>query len=286
MKDKIWNSLLVVALVSCFSVVSTMPNMPVIEASLGDYFLDDTGGGIAELSTEEAYSGTTSVKLATVASTEWARIVIPVGDKTLSQIASISYWAKVTATAEPLGRHRPWVGIYLDDPIGGDGDPSTYEYYIQAEPVYAYPNGAFGGVLNTWEIWDTNDAAHPLRWVGLESPDLPYEAPLLADYISGAAVSYLTSGHGLQSFASREYGSLTVIKITFMCGYGTNWENFTGYVDHASVNGVVYDFDPVPVGGQAYPINTVGLIAPWIALAAAIIAGASLLGLRRRRAHS
>jgi hypothetical protein len=38
-----------------------------------------------------------------------------------------------------------------------------------------------------------------------------------------------------------------------------------------------------PVGGTAYPINKLAILAPWIALAAAI-AGVSLLVLRRRRA--
>jgi len=40
---------------------------------------------------------------------------------------------------------------------------------------------------------------------------------------------------------------------------------------------------PPPVGGTAYPENTLGILAPWIAIGAAIIAGASVLMLRRRR---
>jgi len=39
-----------------------------------------------------------------------------------------------------------------------------------------------------------------------------------------------------------------------------------------------------PVGGEVYPINRVALIAPWLALAAAIVAGGIILA--RRRAHS
>jgi hypothetical protein len=39
-----------------------------------------------------------------------------------------------------------------------------------------------------------------------------------------------------------------------------------------------------PVGGTAYPLNKVAILAPWIALAA-IVAGVSLLVLRRRRAQ-
>jgi hypothetical protein len=38
------------------------------------------------------------------------------------------------------------------------------------------------------------------------------------------------------------------------------------------------------LGGEAHPVNKLAILAPWIALAAAIIAGASLVMLRRRRA--
>jgi len=40
---------------------------------------------------------------------------------------------------------------------------------------------------------------------------------------------------------------------------------------------------PPPVGGTVYPVNKLAILAPWIALLAAIIAGASVLMLRRRR---
>jgi len=40
---------------------------------------------------------------------------------------------------------------------------------------------------------------------------------------------------------------------------------------------------PPPVGGTIYPMNKLTILAPWIALLGAIIAGASVLTLRRRR---
>jgi parallel beta-helix repeat protein len=40
-----------------------------------------------------------------------------------------------------------------------------------------------------------------------------------------------------------------------------------------------------PVGGEAHPVNKLAILAPWIALIAAIIAGASLVVLRRRKAQ-
>jgi len=44
-------------------------------------------------------------------------------------------------------------------------------------------------------------------------------------------------------------------------------------------------FDP-PVGGTVYPANVLGILAPWVALGAAVIAGVGLLAVRRRRAQS
>jgi hypothetical protein len=47
------------------------------------------------------------------------------------------------------------------------------------------------------------------------------------------------------------------------------------------------ELDPSdPVGWETYPISKVRVLLPWIALGVAIVAGASLLVLRRRRAQS
>jgi hypothetical protein len=82
--------------------------------------------------------------------------------------------------------------------------------------------------------------------LGLESPDLPYEAPTLHDYISGDAVSYNTPYHGVQSFASREYGSLYVVGIKFQAGYGGTWKNFEGYVDDVTIGNEPWDLELFP----------------------------------------
>ena len=44
--------------------------------------------------------------------------------------------------------------------------------------------------------------------------------------------------------------------------------------------------NPGPVGWETYPVNKVRVLLPWIALFAALIVGATLFLLRRRRAQS
>jgi hypothetical protein len=60
--------------------------------------------------------------------------------------------------------------------------------------------------------------------------------------------------------------------------------------DDGAANGVIVDQggsgNPGAVGWETYPISKVRVLLPWIALLAAIVAGASLLVLRRRRVQS
>jgi hypothetical protein len=51
-------------------------------------------------------------------------------------------------------------------------------------------------------------------------------------------------------------------------------------VDHPAHPGFVVQ---AAVGGQAYPVNKIDLVMPWVVLSMAVIAAASLVGLRRRR---
>jgi uncharacterized repeat protein (TIGR01451 family) len=74
---------------------------------------------------------------------------------------------------------------------------------------------------------------------------------------------------------------------TATAGYYAN----IGYVSGTPLGGdpVVSESDPshyytqLPVGWESYPVNKVRVLLPWIGLLGAIIAGASLLVLRRRR---
>ena len=171
------------------------------------------------------------------------RIIFEDGVSTLSDIDKLSYWT-YTVDAGTFDQLTAWMGIYLHEEPGKTlddwyNDYPSKTYYIGTEPVYAKGNPT----LLTWEKQDAYDATSPLLWMGLESPDLPFWAPPLEDYIDGDAMSYPTPYWGDQSFASREYGSLYVCAIIINMGYGGTWANTLAYVDDVTIGDYYENFD-------------------------------------------
>ena len=223
-----------------------------------------TRTGVAEYSTEQAHTGSYSVKLATPVywppSTptppDWiwgdqGRVRFFGQGETLSEVMHLSYWSYVATPAQGNDRIRPWIAIYLDDDgmyFRPDGLPD-WEYYLQAEPVYATAtHDAPGNLANlgAWEYWDAYDGAHPLHWISAEYFGRPYEAPHLQDYISGAAMDWLTRV-GVIHYASIPYGDLEVISIDFRAGYGGTWNGFIGYVDDVTINEHIVSFESLDI---------------------------------------
>jgi len=236
----------------------------VVAAYPTGYYLEQTGTGFAYLSTERYYSYNTAVKMGTIVGSDRGGIVFSGGPQ-LGEIYALSYWA-YTVQAGTYGQLTAWVAIYLHTQPGKTitewvtdylaGSPNVY--YIQAEPYYAK---SANPQLNSWEKWDAFDATYPLKWVGLESPDYPHEAPTLADYIFGAAVNFLTPYHGSQSFASREYGSLYIVAIKVRVGYGGPWVDTLVYVDDVAINDYFEDFTievSIDIKPSTYP-NSINL---------------------------
>lgn len=191
----------------------------------GDYAiypnLTSTGDGRSNWSDEQAHSGDYSVKMTTPGTADQGRATLPFGS-TLGDINSFTYW-DYTVNAGTFGQLAIWASIYLDD--NGDG---AWDYYLQAEPYYTYGPPT----LNTWLDYD----AYNMKWESAEGPDCPSSAPTLGDYISGAATTmYCPNSAG--PFASREYGSLDIIKIDMRAGYGGPWAGFIGYTDDVVING-------------------------------------------------
>lgn len=79
---------------------------------------------------------------------------------------------------------------------------------------------------------------------------------------------------------SSDSGSATQVRFEFD-GYGEATDYW--YVDDVKICGAVPE-PIVGVGGEAYPVSKISLLAPWIAAVAAVVVGAGVLVLRRRRA--
>ncbi|MBI2084646.1 MAG: hypothetical protein HYT70_03495 [Candidatus Aenigmarchaeota archaeon] len=192
--------------------------------------------GTSEWTNELSHSGDSLIKMTTPTTTDQGRGILSFTG-TLDNIESFSYWSN-TANAGIYDQLSIWTAIYLDGNDDGVFNVDD-DYYLQCEPYYTYGNPE----LNVWEQYDVMNT----KCVGMESPDLPHEAPTLADYISGDAVSFETTGHGLQSFASREYGSLEVLHIDMRAGYGSPWAGFVGYIDDIEINGNTFPDDSIYV---------------------------------------
>jgi len=106
-----------------------------------------------------------------------------------------------------------------------------------------------------------------------------------------AIVVRATSGDPTNSFIRwRQDGSSATYAggtLAFSNDDGTNWDS-SSYPN----NDLMFEEWGDPLGGggavgwETYPISKARVLLPWIALVAAIMAGASLLVLRRRRAQS
>jgi len=83
---------------------------------------------------------------------------------------------------------------------------------------------------------------------------------------------------------SSDIGSATQVRFEFD-GYCMDLEAW--YVDDVEICGAVLEPEPVVgVGGEAYPVNKISLLVPWIAVAVLLAGGISWYALRRRKAQS
>ena len=102
------------------------------------------------------------------------------------------------------------------------------------------------------------------------------------DFIGSTGIEWFDPGHN--SLGQITNSQIGIEQFTIEGGNIASWQITYG-VDWYGIDNVFF----VPtqyhsVGGEVYPVNKVGLVVPWIALAAAIAVGGFYLV--RRRAHS
>jgi hypothetical protein len=231
-----------------YDIVDSLP--PVGSKEVGNPKLDRSGvkfrtggtGGTAGWSTEQAHSGMYSVKMTTSTNTAWGGAALPYSGVALNTITSFNYWSYVV-NAGTFGQLAIWPSFYLD--ANNDG---TWDYYLQCEPYYTYGNPT----LNTWTQYDI----YNMRCESYEETcDYPSAAPTLAQYINGSAVSVPCPGHPANMFATREYGSLKIIKTEMRTGPGNPWAGFVGYTDDVTINGNAILSEPLWFANSSTPVT-------------------------------
>jgi hypothetical protein len=223
------------------------------------------GSGVAEWSTAQSHSGTTSAHLVAVKAKSPADyhevyVANPTGVDSLADLTSVSFWYYCPSTSN---ERMPLIDVWLDmdgaysrtpPPSGDDewllgmiADVTVRDTWVQVTPANIQWVRAMGGTVYGY---GSAGLAAALAALG--------DKPILA-------IGVETGGPG-----------------TYISGRSSDQEF---YIDDLAINGNNYNMDPA-VGWETYPISKVRVLLPWIALFAAIVVGASLLVLRRRRIQS
>ncbi|MFH1591416.1 MAG: hypothetical protein ABIC95_05825 [archaeon] len=186
-----------------------------------------SGTGTAGWSQEQTHSGFDAIKMTTVTTDDQGRARLPYTGL-LGGISTFSYWSN-SINAGTEDQLSVWPSFYLDNNGDGQWVYADGDFYLQCEPYYTYGNPP----LDAWTQYDVMN----MKCEGLESPDCPHSAPTFAQYLNGEAATMECPGHPeLGTFASREYGSLPVVKIDMRAGYGGPWANFEGFIDDIILN--------------------------------------------------
>jgi len=155
-----------------------------------------------------------------------------------------------------------------------DRNPDDAPYYI-GETIYfvmSVTNPGNNTATNTLtRIWDTLPNGTVIEFLAANLTQAPgATANFTADYMVDWDDAYYHAGLGYW-----------VVTNTFEAE-GIDSARDPVYARVQSTREVI---PPEPVGGEAFPIGRLSILAPWIALGAAIIAGAAIFA-RRRQARS
>jgi hypothetical protein len=165
------------------------------------------------------------------------------------------------------------------------GTPGALTVSIQ-DTVGGLPSGTD---LGTGMIYEDEISAisFPGEWVGTSIDEVQLtsgETYALLVRVDGDSANYVSW------FSSDIYASdpTPMLDLHYSSNAGGDWASYEGFSHGFSLH-YCEEEEPPPllvgaVGGEAYPINKFGLVAPWVALAVAIVTGG--LYLVRRRVNS
>lgn len=155
-----------------------------------------------------------------------------------------------------------------DKPFYDVGETIHYVMVVR-NPV---TNLATNNLTNIWDVLP-DDSTHWFVQGGMNPPLIQTPGQNNTYYLD-----YVVDWHDAEYSASLGY---YIVRNTFQV-QGVDSDGLpVGYLvqDVAGVN------PPPPVGGEAFPVSKLSILAPWIALGAAIMAGAAIF-VRRRHVRS
>jgi len=156
-----------------------------------------------------------------------------------------------------------------------DPDESPYEVGDTIHFVMSITNPADNTAINTLtRIWDT-------------LPD-----GTVVEFLTGGATLVQNPGDTANYDVSYTVRAQDVIWIPSINDYGVKnkfeaegYDNLADDVYGLTTSSAQVNQPPPPVGGDAFPISKLSILAPWIGLGAAIMAGAAIF-IRRRQVQS
>jgi hypothetical protein len=193
----------------------------------------------------------------------------------------------IAATGSQHTNTATATGYWEGNPISSDIDPANYYSGNAAIDLIKYVS------VNNQTSWDdANSAPGPgiaagedvyFRFYIKNTGNVTLTAITLTDSVYSLAG--ITPALPASLAPGAEYNGI-IGPIAATAGHHTNTGTATGYWEGSPVS----DIDPAnylgpsgPVGWETYPVNKARVLLPWVGLLAAVIAGTSLLVLRRRR---
>ena len=237
MKRKIFSVLFALVLVLSFSLVTAVP---VAAADPGDIEFSTAGDGIAEWSTEQAYSGSYSVKFHTD-TWDWTykyAVGIPVDDIPLNELTELSYWRNgVSFLPKIMDYAPPAVLLCIDANNDGKLDFDT-DGTLSEDPSLMGDDAIFG-IGADWVETD-------IGWIevnGLTNSYWMYGGVWTIDKTGyhGGWVTYSS----LQEFTgSGPIDPTDHVMLVVIAGGNPDGDV---YIDDLTINGIPYEFEPPPI---------------------------------------
>ena len=187
-----------------------------------------------------------------------------------------------------------------DDGSGGDSDATTLAFDTGHDGVYTEGHDDTFAIEagTTWHIdWEDNgvDGIHCSPF----DTGLPLHSGLAGEWGFGPSPN---SGADHRIYEYRIPLALLLASVGDTLGFSMGGYYWMGIYDATSDLGNQWPFlawEPIfvddygdlvlatpPVGGELYPVDKLGILTPWIGLAALFIGGLTWFALRQRRAYS